>query len=115
MTPDSNNSYLCFPSEGGHADFAPRGEVEEGLLRYLKEKFKQANRVSVERVVSGSGLVNIYEYLAKTRPDEVDAAIQRKIDAEGDLAGAVIATNLQNSLCNESMRIFVSVEEFIIL
>ncbi len=47
-------------SEGGHADFAPRNEVEMGLLRRM---LQQVDRVSVERLVSGPGLVSIYEYV----------------------------------------------------
>ena len=51
--------YRCFPSEGGHAEFAPRNELEFGLLTYLKEKFNAKHRVSVERIVSGTGLSNV--------------------------------------------------------
>ena len=49
--------YQILPSEGGHADFAARGEVEAGLLRFLEQKF---HRVSWERLLSGAGIVNIY-------------------------------------------------------
>jgi glucokinase len=52
--------YRAFPSEGGHASFAPRNELEAGLLAYLKRRFEH---VSVERVCSGPGLLNIYQYL----------------------------------------------------
>ena len=52
--------YRAFPSEGGHADFAPTSELETGLLVYLLRRFGHA---SVERVCSGPGLVNIYQYL----------------------------------------------------
>jgi glucokinase len=55
----SSGDYRCFPSEGGHADFAPRNELEFGLLSYLKQKFEQKHRVSVERIVSGTGLSNV--------------------------------------------------------
>lgn len=37
------------------------------LLRFLKKKFLSANRVSVERVVSGIGLANVYEFLRQVR------------------------------------------------
>ena len=47
-------------SEGGHADFAPRGEEEEQLLRFLAREF---DHVSFERVVSGPGLQNIYRFV----------------------------------------------------
>ncbi|AFY32456.1 glucokinase [Calothrix sp. PCC 7507] len=54
--------YQVFPSEGGHADFAPRNELEFQLLRYLSDKHN-IQRISVERVVSGQGIVAIYQFL----------------------------------------------------
>lgn len=56
------DAYKIYPSEGGHADFAPRSELEFQLMRYLLEKHK-INRVSVERVVSGQGIVSVYQFL----------------------------------------------------
>ncbi len=47
-------------SEGGHADFAPRTDLEIELFRFLRKEF---GRVSYERVVSGPGLYNIYRFL----------------------------------------------------
>lgn len=47
-------------SEGGHADFAPRTDLETELLQFLRKEF---GRVSYERVVSGPGLYNIYRFL----------------------------------------------------
>ncbi|MEO0760106.1 MAG: glucokinase [Cyanobacteria bacterium J06648_16] len=57
-----DNQYHVFPSEGGHADFAPRSEIEFQLLRYLLDKHS-ITRVSVERVVSGQGIISIYQFL----------------------------------------------------
>ncbi|KYC39273.1 glucokinase [Scytonema hofmannii PCC 7110] len=56
------SSYQIFPSEGGHADFGPRTELEFQLLKYLLDKH-DIQRVSVERVVSGLGIVAIYQFL----------------------------------------------------
>ncbi|MBU7587389.1 MAG: glucokinase [Nostoc sp. TH1S01] len=56
------NHYQVFPSEGGHADFAPRNELEFQLMKYLLDKH-DIQRVSVERVVSGLGIVAIYQFL----------------------------------------------------
>lgn len=47
-------------TEGGHADFAPLDAIEDAILAYLRPRYR---RVSVERVVSGPGLLNIYEAL----------------------------------------------------
>lgn len=57
---------------GGHAEFGPRGagseELQLDLLRYLKVKFSGWNRISMERVVSGTGICNIYDFLAYRDP-----------------------------------------------
>jgi glucokinase len=47
-------------SEGGHVDFAPRTELQGELLRWLVERERH---VSYERVSSGMGLANVYEFL----------------------------------------------------
>jgi glucokinase len=57
--------HIPHPSEGGHVDFAPRNDDECDLLRYLRRKY--GGRVSVERVVSGMGMANIYEFLRNVR------------------------------------------------
>jgi len=49
-----------FPTEGGHADFAPSNELEWNLLQYLQRTHEH---VSWERVVSGPGLATVYEFL----------------------------------------------------
>ncbi len=48
-------------TEGGHIDFAPLDVLEDGMLARMRTKFR---RVSVERIVSGPGLSNIYSSLA---------------------------------------------------
>lgn len=66
--------YAVFPSEGGHADFAPRSELEFQLLLYLRDKFN-ITRVSVERVVSGQGIVAIYQFLRDRQMAEEDPIV----------------------------------------
>ena len=62
------NTYRPYASEGGHADFAARNETELELLRYLLQRFQH---VSYERVLSGPGLHNIYQFFRDTgRADE---------------------------------------------
>ena len=56
------NGVKVFSSEGGHGDFAPRSELEFQLLKYLLAKHDIA-RISIERVVSGQGIVSIYQFL----------------------------------------------------
>ncbi len=56
----TDNGYQVIPSEGGHADFAPRTEEEIELLRFLK---KQQTWVDVETVVSGRGFYELHQFL----------------------------------------------------
>jgi glucokinase len=58
---ESAGRYEVVPSEGGHADFAPRTPLEAGLLQFLSAKY---GRVSSERVLSGNGLVDIFAFLS---------------------------------------------------
>lgn len=55
------DGYRVQPTEGGHMDFAPLDTIEDALLARLRKRHR---RVSVERIVSGPGLVEIYEALA---------------------------------------------------
>ena len=55
--------YHIFASEGGHADFAPRNELEVELFCYLNHRFEH---VSYERILSGPGLINVYDFLRDT-------------------------------------------------
>lgn len=54
-------AYRVQATEGGHIDFAPLDSIEDALLARLRQRYR---RVSVERVVSGPGIVDIYEALA---------------------------------------------------
>ncbi|MBV9529166.1 glucokinase [Sphingomonas sp.] len=53
-------SYDVIETEGGHVDFAPLDSLEDRILQQLRKNFR---RVSVERLVAGRGLWNIYEAL----------------------------------------------------
>ncbi|HEV3145308.1 MAG TPA: glucokinase, partial [Gemmataceae bacterium] len=54
------SQHQVFACEGGHVDFAPRGELQIDLLRFLASRYEH---VSYERILSGPGLVNVYEFL----------------------------------------------------
>ncbi len=57
----SRGSHQILASEGGHADFAPRGELQTALLQFLEARY---GHVSYERILSGPGLVNVFEFLS---------------------------------------------------
>ena len=66
-----------FACEGGHSDFAPRNELEDDLLIYLRKKF---GHVSYERVLSGPGLYNIYRFLIDSQREKEDPKQLEKIE-----------------------------------
>jgi glucokinase len=99
--------HLPLPSEGGHADFAARNEIEIALLEYLRRTLK--GRVSTERVVSGLGIQNVYAFLRDDRKLEEPAWLRERMAAQDP--NAVIgqcAEDGSSEICAEAMRIFVS-------
>ncbi len=95
-----------FATEGGHADFAPRGELEIDLLRYLLREF---DRVSVERVVSGPGLHRVYRFLRDAGRGEEPAWLAEAL-SRGDPPRVVSDAALagRSGLCAEALDLFVS-------
>jgi len=71
-----NGQYHVMECEGGHIDFAPLDSLEDEILRYLRQRH---NRVSVERVISGPGLTNIYEALVSVEGMTVEAIENTKL------------------------------------
>jgi len=88
----SSSEYRVTATEGGHIDFAPLDQIEDAVLARLR---KRHNRVSVERVVAGPAIVDIYQTLAamenrKTR-DEDDVTIwTRGMSDQDSLAAAAV-------------------------
>jgi glucokinase len=64
-----------FACEGGHTDFGPRNQWEIELWVYLKKKF---GHVSYERVVSGPGLHNIFQFLIDTGKETLSSAVKEE-------------------------------------
>jgi glucokinase len=103
----NGHSHVPFPSEGGHADYAPRNEDEIDLLRYLKQKYN--GRISFERVVSGMGLTNIYEFLREVRGLEEPAWLTTRMAAEDPNAVITeLALAAKSEICEKAMDMFVS-------
>src|SRR5205823_13615105 len=66
-----------FACEGGHADFAPRNELEMELLGYLQKKY---GRISCERILSGPGIKNTYDFLRDTKKEDEPQWLREQID-----------------------------------
>jgi len=102
-------THHAIATEGGHADFAPNTQAQEGLLRSLRAKF--GGHVSYERILSGPGLYNIYQYLA-TENIAPELPAFRDALLAGEDPGRLIghfALEENDPLCRETLRLFVSV------
>jgi glucokinase len=105
----NGTSYTACSSEGGHADFAPRNDLEAGLWRFLHQRF---GHVAYERVCSGSGVPNIYDYLRDSSHAPEDAALAAKLAEAKDRTPLIIDAALHHSadaLSKATLDIFVSV------
>ena len=116
----NGDRYEVYATEGGHTDFAPRNELEIELLQYLQ---KRHDRVSVERVVSGMGIVAIYQFLRDRQAAPESAEIAERVrlwesgDIEAEAAAAIANAALDNyginsetnvdHLATQTMQMFV--------
>ncbi len=118
FVPLPGGGYRVFPSEGSHADFAPRSPLEFQLLNYLRERH-QIPRVSVERVVSGMGIVSIYQFLRDQSPQQESAALakiyrtwqqelgkaEKTIDLSAEISRAALTGD--DYLCTQAINLFI--------
>ena len=103
----NGRAHVPYPSEGGHADYAPRNEDEIDLLRFLKQKYN--GRISFERVVSGMGLTNIYEFLREVRGLDEPVWLAQRIAAEDPNAVITeLALSAKSEICEKALDMYVS-------
>ncbi|MFM8830782.1 MAG: glucokinase [Spartobacteria bacterium] len=92
--------------EGGHADFAPRNDLEIALLQYL---IKQFGHVSAERVASGMGIENIYKFLRDTgRGTELPAVAEKMKETDAGVVISKYANSGECPMCAKTLDIFVN-------
>lgn len=103
--------YVAFPSEGGHAKYAPNNRFQLGLLNHLYDHFD--GHVSTERVCSGSGIPNIYHYLKHIDYASEPAWLTEQIEAADDPTPVIIETAMREDvpslLCQKTLHIFVEI------
>ena len=97
----------AFACEGGHADSAPRNDLEIELLGYLLKKF---GRVSYERVLSGPGLLNVYRFFREKTPSDEPKWLAEEM-AAFDPAAVVSKAALAGKcpVCEQALDLFVSI------
>jgi glucokinase len=100
------SQYHIFACEGGHGDFAPRNTLETELLGYLSARY---GHVSYERVVSGPGLVNVFEFLRDTKRGTVPDWLREEMQHDAAAAISRAAMACTSQICVDALDLFVSV------
>jgi glucokinase len=91
-------SLVPVTGEGGHVGFAPENPLQSEILEVLRRKYE---RVSAERLVAGSGIVNLHEALAEIRGEQ---------SGLNDAAGIFAAARDHGSeLARETTRVFFEI------
>ena len=102
--------YLAHTSEGGHADFAPVNAFQVELLRYLMARFPH---VSFERLCSGKGIPNIYDYLKDSGYSEQPQWLAEQLAVAQDRSPVIVNNALDKDnaceLCVATLNAFVSI------
>jgi glucokinase len=102
--------YEVHPSEGGHSDFAPGTALERALAGTLAQRY--GGHVSVERVLSGPGLRDVFAFLLAEPAGRRLAAPETMAAMEKEDGAAVIvrqAVDGRDPLCLLAVHIFASV------
>ncbi|MCA0912032.1 glucokinase [Marinobacter nauticus] len=92
------NGWVPLMTEGGHVDFAPTDDLEMDVLRILRARF---GRVSVERILCGQGLLNLYQAHAEIR------GVAAPLDAPEKITSA--AVDASDALARETLRHFCEI------
>ena len=97
-----------FACEGGHADFAPRNELQTELLAYLQKEY---GRVSTERILSGPGIRHIYDFFREAKKVEEPQWLKDQLAAAPDPSPVIskLAMERKAPICDLTINLFVSV------
>jgi glucokinase len=103
----NGSQHQVFACEGGHVDFAPQGDLQIELLQFLAKRF---GHVSYERVLSGPGLVNVYEFLRAKDSGNEPAGFAAQL-SQGDAAALIshAAFNGTNPVAERALDLWISV------
>ncbi len=107
LAPVEGGRYLAIESEGGHSDFAPRSDEESRLMIFLAGEF---DHVSNERVLSGSGLFNIYRFVRQQPSMREPEWLTRELQEKDP--GEVVTRNglsRKSPACHRALEMFVSI------
>ena len=99
-------------TEGGHCSFAPQNRQQDKLLAFLRGRYSQ--HVSYERILSGIGFSNLYDFLLDSQYAPACPAVPNAQDAkQGNVDRNAIISRLgingEDAICSEAVRLFVDI------
>ena len=97
-----------FACEGGHADFGPQNDMEIELLKFLRKKY---GHVSYERILCGSGIYHLYEFLIHNKIEPRNDALEKELEksSEPQIIITKKGINKENKTCERVIDWFVSI------
>ena len=100
--------YVAHPTEGGHSSYAPGSAEEVQLLYYLYPRF---GHISYERVCSGIGIPNLYDFQRSTNRFEEPEWLKAQLAAVTDPTPIIVNTalNRQADICSATLDLFVRI------
>ncbi|MBI5392585.1 ROK family protein [Candidatus Woesearchaeota archaeon] len=101
--------YQPLPSEGGHADFPIQNYFELQLADHIRKQTLHAT-ICYEDLLSGKGIVNIYEFLYPKyqymlKKEQLN--LKKEIDNAKDKAALISMNKKTDFLCKETFKLFV--------
>ena len=102
------SAYRAFPCEGGHTDFAPVGKLQQELLVYLHGKLEH---VSYERVCSGIGIPNLYDFLRDSGRYDEPQWLLRQLSEARDRTPVIVRGAQKEGcpICHATVELFIDI------
>ncbi len=97
--------YVALSTEAGHIDFAPTNTLQIKLFEALQNKF---GHVSVERLLSGSGLTNIFNFL-QTDLAAISGLAQKNLDEDSGATITTLALTQNHPIALKSLQLFAEI------
>lgn len=107
----NGQNYVAHATEGGHTSFAPENDEQANLLDFLRKSLNK--RISVERVCSGIGVKNIFDFLVASGYPIEPAWLQEELKTTTDSVAVILSTGVtkpgKSKICDKATELFVSI------
>ena len=107
----NGQNYVAHATEGGHTSFAPENDDQAKLLDFLRKSLNK--RISVERVCSGIGVKNIFDFLVGDGLPIEPTWLQEELKVTKDPVAVILSTGVskpgESKICDKAIELFASI------